>query len=225
MERRVQPGPGRPRHPARHDPGHRADRDHPGRVRDGGDPLRAARALGRAERGPLGLPVQHHQEVPHPGPGVRPARAQLGHHDRAVHARLHRAAGQDLPPARARTRWAAWPRSSRAAATRRSTRRPLAKVRDDKTRESGDGFDGSWVAHPDLVPLCKEVFDGVARRPARTSSTGSARTCSVTAADLLAVSKTPGAITEAGLRNNISVGAAVPGHLARRQRRGGASST
>ncbi|MDF3014987.1 MAG: malate synthase, partial [Thermomicrobiales bacterium] len=37
----------------------------------------------------------------------------------------------------------------------------LAKVRDDKTREAGDGFDGSWVAHPDLVPICREVFDGV----------------------------------------------------------------
>ena len=37
----------------------------------------------------------------------------------------------------------------------------LAKVREDKTRESGDGFDGSWVAHPDLVPVCREVFDGV----------------------------------------------------------------
>ena len=37
----------------------------------------------------------------------------------------------------------------------------LAKVRDDKTREAGDGFDGSWVAHPDLVPVCKEVFDAV----------------------------------------------------------------
>src|SRR5215467_9105454 len=35
----------------------------------------------------------------------------------------------------------------------------LQKVRDDKTRESNDGFDGSWVAHPDLVPVCKEVFD------------------------------------------------------------------
>ena len=42
LERRVQPRPGRAGHPARHDPGHRADRDHPGRVRDGGDPLRAA---------------------------------------------------------------------------------------------------------------------------------------------------------------------------------------
>src|SRR6204780_3847431 len=39
--------------------------------------------------------------------------------------------------------------------------RPWAKVRDDKPRESGDGFDGSWVAHPDLVPICREIFDGV----------------------------------------------------------------
>src|SRR5690242_15375616 len=37
----------------------------------------------------------------------------------------------------------------------------LAKVREDKEREAGDGFDGSWVAHPDLVPVCREVFDRV----------------------------------------------------------------
>ena len=81
----------------------------------------------------------------------------------------------------------------------------LAKVREDKTRESGDGFDGSWVAHPDLVPVCQEVFDGVlgdqpnqlARRRDEVQ---------VSAADLLAVDKTPGGITEAGLRNNVSVG-------------------
>ena len=54
----------RARHPARHRPGDRADRDHPGRVRDGRDPLRAARPRRRAERRPLGLPVQHHQELP-----------------------------------------------------------------------------------------------------------------------------------------------------------------
>ena len=35
------------------------------------------------------------------------------------------------------------------------------KVRADKTREADDGFDGSWVAHPDLVPVCREVFDAV----------------------------------------------------------------
>ena len=37
----------------------------------------------------------------------------------------------------------------------------MAKVRDDKERESRDGFDGTWVAHPDLVPLATEVFDAV----------------------------------------------------------------
>jgi malate synthase len=80
----------------------------------------------------------------------------------------------------------------------------MAKVRDDKTRESGDGFDGSWVAHPDLVPLCKEVFDSVLG--ASPNQLAKQRDdVHVTAEDLLAVSKTPGTITEAGLRNNISV--------------------
>jgi malate synthase len=80
----------------------------------------------------------------------------------------------------------------------------MAKVRDDKTRESGDGFDGSWVAHPDLVPLCKEVFD--AALGSRPNQLGRLRPeVSVTAQDLLAVAKTPGQITEAGLRNNVSV--------------------
>ena len=81
----------------------------------------------------------------------------------------------------------------------------LAKVRDDKTREAGDGFDGSWVAHPDLVPVCKEVFDGVlGERPNQIDK--QRPEVSVTAAQLVAVSETPGGITEAGLRNNISVG-------------------
>jgi malate synthase len=80
----------------------------------------------------------------------------------------------------------------------------LAKVREDKTRESQDGFDGSWVAHPDLVPICKEVFDGVlGQNPNQLGKTR--EDVSVTAQDLLAVSKTPGVITEAGLRNDISV--------------------
>jgi malate synthase len=82
--------------------------------------------------------------------------------------------------------------------------RALAKVREDKTRESTDGFDGSWVAHPDLVPVCKEIFDGVLG--AEPNQLGRKRDeVSVSAADLLSVGKTPGEITEAGLRNNISV--------------------
>ena len=81
----------------------------------------------------------------------------------------------------------------------------LAKVRDDKTRESQDGFDGSWVAHPDLVPLCREVFDGVlGDKPNQLSKLRD--DVHVTAAELLAIDKTPGEITEAGLRNDVSVG-------------------
>jgi malate synthase len=81
----------------------------------------------------------------------------------------------------------------------------LAKVREDKSRESSDGFDGSWVAHPDLVPVCREIFDGVLG--SKPNQLGRLRDeVSVSAADLLSVSKTPGTITEAGLRNDISVG-------------------
>jgi malate synthase len=81
----------------------------------------------------------------------------------------------------------------------------LAKVRDDKTRESRDGFDGSWVAHPDLVPICQEVFDSVLG--AEPNQLARQRPdVHVTAADMLAISKTPGEITEAGLRNDVSVG-------------------
>ena len=51
----------------------------------------------------------------------------------------------------------------------------LTKVRDDKTREAGDGFDGSWVAHPDLVPVCKEVFDSVLGSEAQPARQAAAR--------------------------------------------------
>lgn len=83
--------------------------------------------------------------------------------------------------------------------------RALAKVRQDKQREAGDGFDGSWVAHPDLVPVCREIFDGVLgdRPDQRDRLREEVR---VTAAALLDVASTPGGITEAGLRDNIGVG-------------------
>jgi malate synthase len=80
----------------------------------------------------------------------------------------------------------------------------LAKVREDKEREAGDGFDGSWVAHPDLVPVCREVFDGVLGD--RPNQLDRQRTdVLVTADKLLDIAATPGAVTEAGLRNNVSV--------------------
>jgi malate synthase len=81
----------------------------------------------------------------------------------------------------------------------------LAKVREDKEREAGDGFDGSWVAHPDLVPVCREVFDRVlGDKPNQLDR--QRPEVSVSAEDLLDVSATPGKVTEEGLRNNISVG-------------------
>ena len=77
-------------------------------------------------------------------------------------------------------------------------------MREDKKREAADGFDGSWVAHPDLVPMCKEAFDAVLG--ARPNQLDRLRDeVSVTAQELLAVAKTPGTITEAGLRSNVSV--------------------
>jgi malate synthase len=80
----------------------------------------------------------------------------------------------------------------------------MAKVREDKARESGDGFDGSWVAHPDLVALCKEVFDAaLGDRPNQLDKQRD--DVSVSPQDLLSVAKTPGQITEAGLRNDVSV--------------------
>jgi malate synthase len=81
----------------------------------------------------------------------------------------------------------------------------LGKVREDKLRESGDGFDGSWVAHPDLVPICTEIFDGVLGD--RPNQLGRRRDdVSVGAAQLLDVASVPGAPTAAGLRTNIDVG-------------------
>ncbi len=81
----------------------------------------------------------------------------------------------------------------------------LAKVREDKEREASQGFDGTWVAHPDLVPVAMEAFDAVlGERPNQIDRQRD--DVSTTATDLLNVAATPGEVTEAGLRNNVSVG-------------------
>jgi malate synthase len=81
----------------------------------------------------------------------------------------------------------------------------FAKVRADKEREANDGFDGSWVAHPGMVELCKEVFTAVlGERPNQIDK--KREDVHVTAEQLLDVRSTPGETTEAGLRSNISVG-------------------
>ncbi len=83
----------------------------------------------------------------------------------------------------------------------------FAKVRADKSREAADGFDGSWVAHPDLVPVCREVFDGVlGDAPNQLDRTRDE--VEVTADELLDVASAEGSNTLQGLRNNLYVAVA-----------------
>jgi malate synthase len=78
----------------------------------------------------------------------------------------------------------------------------LDKVTADKLREVGDGHDGTWVAHPALVPVAREVFDAHMRGPNQIANARA--DVKVTARDLLTVPEGP--ISEAGLRMNIDVG-------------------
>jgi malate synthase len=81
----------------------------------------------------------------------------------------------------------------------------LAKVREDKQREAGNGFDGTWVAHPDLVPVAMEEFDKVlGERPNQVERLR--EEVDVAAGDLLDVRVPEGEITDEGLRANVSVG-------------------
>jgi malate synthase len=81
----------------------------------------------------------------------------------------------------------------------------LAKVREDKEREAGQGFDGTWVAHPDLVAVAREAFDAVlGDRPNQIERQRD--DVATTATQLLDIAATPGDVTEEGMRNNVSVG-------------------
>ena len=83
--------------------------------------------------------------------------------------------------------------------------RAIAAVQADKKREAHDGFDGTWVAHPDVVPAATEQFDAVlGERPNQIERLRS--DVPYDAAPLSDVAATAGAITEAGLRSNLSVG-------------------
>ncbi|MDF9276961.1 malate synthase A [Arthrobacter sp. EH-1B-1] len=87
------------------------------------------------------------------------------------------------------------------------TAQAIDKVRADKTREANDGFDGSWVAHPDLVPVCREVFDAVlGDKPNQIDR--QRPEVEVTAEQLLDVESADGDVTEVGLRANLYVAVA-----------------
>jgi malate synthase len=86
----------------------------------------------------------------------------------------------------------------------------MRKVRDDKERESSDGFDGTWVAHPDLVRLATEVFDGVlgaraAQLDARAPEAAHGAEVPGDPAALLDLRVDGGQVTDAGARQNVSV--------------------
>ncbi len=84
------------------------------------------------------------------------------------------------------------------------TERALAAVREDKQREAGDGSDGTWVAHPDLVPVARAAFDAVlGDRPNQKERLR--EDVRVTARDLLDTRVAGGRVTEAGIRTNVSV--------------------
>ena len=83
------------------------------------------------------------------------------------------------------------------------TARALAQVSADKRREAGDGFDGTWVAHPDLIGTAQAEFDAVlGDRPNQVDRLRD--DVSVTAADLLDL-RIDGAVTDAGVRANVSI--------------------
>jgi malate synthase len=85
---------------------------------------------------------------------------------------------------------------------RQANEQALGKVRTDKQREASDGHDGTWVAHPGLVPIAKEVFDQL--MPGLDQIARRREDVAVTAADLLKVPE--GTISERGLRHNLNVG-------------------
>jgi malate synthase len=81
----------------------------------------------------------------------------------------------------------------------------LAKVREDKVREANDGFDGTWVAHPDLVEAATDVFDSILGQKANQLDKQRAEV-HVEASQLTDFRVPGGTITEAGLRQNVNVG-------------------
>src|SRR5918994_4524656 len=86
-----------------------------------------------------------------------------------------------------------------------ANQRAIEAVRADKQREAEAGFDGTWVAHPDVVPVATEEFDRVlGQEPNQISRLRD--DVAVGAADLLDAASTPGEITEEGLRNDVNVG-------------------
>ena len=83
------------------------------------------------------------------------------------------------------------------------TRVALEKVAEDKERESGDGFDGTWIAHPDLVPVARPVFERALG--GRDHQKDRSPDVTVSGKDVVDLQVPGGTVTESGVRNNISI--------------------
>ena len=183
LERHLRDDAGRARHPAGHDQGDGADRDDPRRVRDGRDPVRAARPLRRPQLRPLGLHLQLHQEVPQP-PGLRAGRPRAGHDDHALHA-APTACSASRPATGARR-----PRDGRHGGADPDQERPGGERGGAREGPPGQGARGERRPRRDVgrAPGPRGDRDGGVRRghdEARTRSTRSCEDVDVTAHDLL----------------------------------------
>ena len=184
-------------------PGDRADRDDLGGLRDGRDPLRAAGLRRRTECRTVGLPVLHRQDLPR-----RRHDYVLPDRNVITMAAPFMKAYSDLLVATCHRRGAY--AIGGMAAFIPSRRDPdinaaaFAKVRADKTREADAGYEGSWVAHPDLVPICREIFDA-ALGSAVNQLDKALPTVDVSAKDLLDIRSLPLTVTAKGLQDNVVV--------------------
>jgi malate synthase len=185
----------------RDDQGDRADRNHPGRVRDGRDPLRTARTFRRAQRRSLGLHLQLHQEIPQQ-PRFLPCGPRAGDHDDALHEKLRRAAHQDLPPPE-------HPRDGRHGGADSDQERREGQRRRVRQGQGGQGTRSHVRTRRHvgcasrLVSVAKEAFDRLMPAPNQIASK-KRDDVKTTAADLIKFEpETP--ITEAGVRLNINV--------------------
>ena len=202
LERRVRQGAGRPRRAPGQRPGDGADRDASSRVRDGRNPLRAAyhsaglnagrwdyifSAVKRFKSQPT-FTLPDRVQVTMTTPFMRAYTELLVRtcHKRGAHAMGGMAAF--IPSRRD-------PEINEIA---------LTGVRADKERESTDGFDGTWVAHPDLVSVAREIFE-TNLNGARNQRERMREDVSVDAGDLVSLDQSGGTVSEAGVRLNISV--------------------
>ena len=187
----------------RHDQGHRPDRDDPRRLRDGRDPLRAAGPRRRTQRRPVGLHLLGDQEVP-ASAGVRPPRPRRRDDDRPVHARVRELLVKTCHRrgAHAMGGMAAFiPIPPRPGGQRSSPR--------EGARGQGARGGSGLRRHLGRAPRPRAGRAGGVRRRARRPAEPdrpTARRRRGGRCDLLDVASTPGAVTEEGLRNNVSVG-------------------